>query len=78
VRARGAKGAPLDWDKPAPTSGFLPDPNVKQLSQGCLVHPDDVDGGSRHVETMLYDVRDDSYLQRCSLTGKTWWAREDK
>jgi hypothetical protein len=68
---------PLDSDKSAPTSGFRPDPTVKQLDQGCRVHPTDEDSGSGHVETLMYDSDDDSFLQRCTLTGVTWWARED-
>jgi hypothetical protein len=66
---------PIDPDKPTPTTGIMPDPEVRQLDQGCPVHPV-VTPNDDHIETIEYDKDDDTYLQRCTLTGRTWWARD--
>lgn len=59
-------------DKPAPTTRIKPERNGKQINSPCPVHPK---GGCK-VETLGYDDRDDTYLQRCTSTGQTWWVRE--
>lgn len=65
---------PIDPNKPTPTTGITPDPDVRQIDQGCPIHPA---GNESHVETLEYDSDDDAYLQRCTYTGQTWWARDD-
>lgn len=41
----------------------------------CPAHPNGM--CIPDIETLEYDSDDDLYLQRCTLTGQTWWARND-
>lgn len=61
-------------NKPARTTNIRPERDGVQIRSTCPVHP--VGDDDEHVETLGYDDRDGTYLQRCTFTGHTWWIRE--
>lgn len=65
-------------DKPAPTTGIRPERDREPVDTACIVHPKVEAEDEEHVETLGYDDRDDTYLQRCTYTGKTWWVRQSE